>query len=209
MKDYTKKTIEFYDRNVEEYIENTKNLQDKKWLERFVSYLSKNARILDLGCAYGRDCKFFVDNGFETHGVDLSSKLIERAKSSVKGAKFYIMDILDLKFPNENFDGVWCSATLLHIKKKDVSKALSEIKRVLKKGGILYLNLKEGVGEKAVKDERYEGAEKFYSYFTENEIKGMLTEIGFKTLDFELVLRKESYMRNAGTIYLIARKVKP
>lgn len=209
MKQYIRKTIEFYDRSVEEYIENTKNLQGRKWLEKFISYLPKKARVLDLGCAYGRDCKFFVNKGLETHGVDLSPKMIEKARSYVKNAKFHIMDMLDLKFKESFFDGVWCSATLLHVKKKEVPKALSEIKRVLKKGGVLYLALKEGKGEKVIKDERYKGAEKFYSYFTENEIKEILNKNGFRTVDFQIAFYKDGYRKDAGRIYLIARKVRP
>ncbi len=206
MKPYIKKTIEFYDRSVEEYIENTKNLQGRKWLEKFISYLPKKSRVLDLGCAYGRDCKFFVNKGFEAHGVDLSPKMIEKAKSLVKGASFQVMDMLDLKFPSGYFGGVWCSATLLHVKKKEVPKALSEIKHVLKKGGVLYLALKEGTGEKVIKDERYTGTEKFYSYFTENEIKEILKKNGFRTLDFQVAFYKDAYRKDAGRIYMIARK---
>jgi ubiquinone/menaquinone biosynthesis C-methylase UbiE len=206
MKGYIRKTIEFYDRNVEEYIRNTRKLPEKKWLKMFVSCLPEKSRVLDLGCAFGRDCKFFIDKGFETHGADLSSKLIEKARETVKGVKFYVMDLINLKFKQDYFDGVWCSATLVHLKKEDIPEALIEIRRVLKKGGVLYLSLKEGTGEKLIKDERYGGAEKFYSYFTENEIKDLLAKNNFKLLRFKMFFFKDKYRKDAGRIRLIARK---
>jgi ubiquinone/menaquinone biosynthesis C-methylase UbiE len=206
MKQYIRKTIKFYDENVENYIRSTGNLQEKDRLMKFISYLPKGARILDLGCAFGRDCKFFAENGFETYGVDLSTKMIEKANDYAGKARFYVMNALDLKFKNDYFDGVWCISTLLHIKKKDYPAALSEVRRILKKGGIFYLSIKEGSGERLVKDERYGGAEKFYSYFTENEIKNMLIKSGFKVLSSELIYFKDKYRQDAGRINLIAKK---
>ena len=66
--------------------------------------IAKKALVLDLGCGYGRDSKFFVKNSFRTYGVDLSKAMIERAKETVKYAKFFVMNILDLDFLSDYFD---------------------------------------------------------------------------------------------------------
>lgn len=204
--DYTSKTIEFYDKNVDEYMKQTDQLQELDWLKKFSSYLAKNSKVLDLGCGYGRDCRYFVKNGFETYGVDLSSGMIKKARQEVKQAKFFVMNVLDLKFQDNFFDGIWCSATLVHLFKKNVLEALGEIYRVLKNGGTLYLNLKEGEGEKLVKDERYGGAEKFYSYFKEDEIRDLIAKSGFEMLSLKLICSEKKY--NVNSWYdLLAKKI--
>jgi len=206
MEKYIKKTIKFYDKNIEEYTKNTVKLQDKNVLKKFVAYLPKKARILDLGCGFGRDCKFFIKKGFDTYGVDFSSEMIRKAKKYAKSAKFFVMDMRKLSFENEFFSGIWCSAALLHLKKKDAVKALQEIKRVLKKGGLLYLSLKSGKGEKIVKDKRYKGASKFYAYYSKKEITDLLKKNNFKIIEFEMKKSKKGAYRYTDTIYLIAKK---
>ena len=202
---YIKDTINFYDQNIDEYIKKTTDLQDKDWLNKFTSYLPENGSVLDVGCGFGRDTAFFISKNYDSSGIDLSEEMISRAKKSVSSAKFYVMNILDLKFKTDSFDSIWCSATLLHLNKKDALKSLSEMKRILRSGGIIYLNLKEGNGEKIITDDRYKNAKKFYSYYSETEIKNILIDYNFKILDFKLEKNPKQDYKDTGIIYLIAK----
>lgn len=204
MREYIEKTIDFYDQYVDEYIK-TDSTQDIKWLDTFASHFQEGAKILDLGCAYGRDCEYFLKKNFDTYGVDLSAKMIDRAKTRVEGASFTVMDALDLKYEDTFFDGIWCSATLIHISKSDISTSLKEIYRILKSGGILYLNLKEGEGERYVQDPRYDYEEKFYSFFTVQEIKDFLNFHHFQIRECEVEHYDQDY-KKGGIIYIIAQK---
>ena len=98
MRKYQKKTIEFYDKNVKDYKKNTDPLMNPAWLKKFTKYLPLKGRILDAGCAYGRDCNFFVNKEFDTYGIDLSTEMIKKANKSIKNCKFSVMDVLHLDF---------------------------------------------------------------------------------------------------------------
>jgi ubiquinone/menaquinone biosynthesis C-methylase UbiE len=175
-------TRDFYDKYTQEFYEKTKKFHNSPWFISFMRFLPSCGKVLDLGCAFGRDSKMFAKNGFETYGVDFSSQMIKKAKKLVPSVKFEVMDVLDLKFKNNFFDGVWCSAVLLHLKKVLIPKALYEINRVLKKSGVLFVYLKEGSNEGIIKDKRYGGVEKYYSYFQKDEFIKFLTETGFKVV---------------------------
>ncbi len=207
MNPYTKTTIDFYDKHVEEYIKNTKDLQNKEFTKDFISLLPKSAKVLDLGCGWGRDSKTFTKYGLQTYGVDLSKQMIRYAKKYAPKANFKVMNILSLKFKNNYFDGAWASASLLHLKKKDIPKALKQIKRILKPNGILYINVKEGKGEGLTKDQRYKGAKKFYSYFTKSELRRILISNDFRIIKLKLVRPETSYIKD-GIIHLITIKAK-
>ena len=207
MKDYLKKTIEFYNNNFDDYFQKTINLQDTIWLEKFITYLPKSSNILDVGCAFGRDSKYFSQKKFKTYGIDLSQKMIKEATKFSPKTKFFVMDMTDLKFNNNFFNGIWCSASLLHLKKEDSLNAISEFNRVLKKDGYLFINLKEGQGEKIITDERYQQQEKFYSYYSSDEIKGMLQKNGFKVKDFTFIEKPNNGYNQTGLIYLISQKI--
>ncbi len=202
---YSKVTTKFYDKNLSEYIKNTKKLQDKEWINKFSKLLPKKSKVLDLGCGYGRDCKTFVELNFDTYGIDLSRKMVAKARKIAKKAKFKVMNILELKFSDKFFDGVWCSASLLHISKKDLPNAINEIKRVLKENGLCYLSVKLGKGEGMFKDKRYNNAKKFYSYYSEKEIKSLLNKNNFSIINFSIDKTRNNY-KIEDFIHIIARK---
>ena len=189
-------TIETYDKSFKSYKELTKNKHAAEMSKDFIKLLKKNSLILDLGCGPGRDAKIFSNNGFKVIGIDLSKKMINECKKNVKNADFYLMDICDLKFKNNYFDGIWASASLLHVPKKEILKALKESYRVLKKEGIMYVSVKKGKGETLKPDERYHGLKKFWAFYSEKEIKQKLIKAGFKIIDLKIKEKYGSYQTN-------------
>lgn len=204
MKNYRREIIDFYTKNIKQFIEHTSPLQNTTWLKKFCALLSRKGKVLDIGCAFGRDCRFFVDHGFKTYGSDLSPALIQEAKKRIKEATFAVMNMTHLKWPDSFFDGIWCHATLLHLKKAEVPRALHGMRRVLKSKGILYLGLKKGKGEKVVPDKRYQNDKRFFSYYEKEEIKTLLFQQGFKILELKAVHLKNRYTKD--WIFLIAKK---
>ena len=81
-----------------------------------------------------------------------------------------LTSILNL-FPKETFDGIWAEAVLLHLKRKDVPKALKIFHKILKKNGILYFQVKKGKGEAYVKEKLSAWNERFYTYFSKKELE--------------------------------------
>ncbi|MFH0820758.1 MAG: class I SAM-dependent methyltransferase [Candidatus Peregrinibacteria bacterium] len=205
MKNYQRAIIGFYAKNKKQFIEHTEPLQNTSWLKKFCAFLPPKGKVLDLGCAFGRDCHFFVDRGFKTYGVDLSSDLIQEAKKRIKGAIFRVADMTNLKGADSFFDGIWCNATLLHLKKAEVPRAIQEMWRVLKNNGFLYLGLKKGKGEKVDPDRRYKNDKRFFSYFEKEEINALLIRHGFKIIESKAVHLKNRYTKD--WIFLIAKKV--
>lgn len=53
------KTLEYYNKNAAEYAKSTLNVDMSNVLDEFAKGLPPGARILDLGCGYGRDSKKF------------------------------------------------------------------------------------------------------------------------------------------------------
>jgi len=177
-----KKTIETYDKIAKEYANKFKSIEPIKHLLKFFVKNIEGKRILDAGCGHGRDCKYFSELGFEVYGIDLSEKLLEIAKKNAPEAKFFKMDMRKLEFPDEFFDGIWCCASFLHIPKKDAEKTLREFYRVLKKNGILFIAVKKGIGEKVMRKDYYKGGEKFFVFYTRDEIEELLRKVNFRII---------------------------
>ena len=81
----------------------------------------------------------------------------------------------DINYQNE-FDGVWACASLLHLTKDDAVLALQKLVASLKYGGILYASWKKGEGER---DDEYE---RYYSDLGEAEIERIIEQTNTQML---------------------------
>lgn len=109
------------------------------------SYLDKmdyaGKAVLDHGCGDGRYAFYFTNKGAKSVvGVDISLEMIDLAtknliESKSKRIKFVKADVLSLPFEKDSFDFVFSNFVLHHC--LDSQRALAEIFRVLRKGGIL------------------------------------------------------------------------
>ncbi len=186
------------------YLEKSKTAIPIKRLP-FVKLFSANDHILDVGCGGGRDAKFFTQHGLKATGIDVSPVLINLAKKEAKKASFKCVDLLKMNFPKETFDGIWAEAVLLHLKRKDVPRAIKEFYEVLKPSGILHIGVRKGRGEMYEKEKLTGEYERFYTYFSQKEIKFMLKKQGFKVFSSE-ILPDMHKRRNISWIEIWARK---
>lgn len=184
-KDIYRKTIELYEKLGKKYVEDIAGA-DIRELPDLVKALPKGGRVLDVGCAGGRDSKKFIEAGFEVIGIDLVDVFLEEARKNVPQAKFIKMDLLNLGFSDNYFDGIWANAVLLHLKKEDTPQALKGFRRVLNSKGKLYISVKRGRGEQ-YKEERLSGGEKrFFSYFLKNELERFVKNAGFRIISSKI-----------------------
>ena len=100
---------------------------------------------LDLGCGRGRHSILFGKNGFNVHAFDISSEAIKSTKewAEKEGLSFdyKIGDMLELPYQDDSMDCILCRNVISHTDTEGIKKVISEIKRVLKKGGECYLTL--------------------------------------------------------------------
>ncbi len=114
----------------------------------------KGMKILDAGCGEGRNLIYFMRECFTVYGIDenpLAIKYLQTLARSINKSipeeNFITGDLRDIQFPDEYFDVVLSSA-VLHFSegKSDFQKMFSELMRVLKQGGILFLRMCTEVG---------------------------------------------------------------
>lgn len=206
MKDYNRINISSYNKTAKEYNKNVKSFSILPELNVFLSKIKKKDKILDLGCGPGHHSDFFVENGFDVVGIDLSSEMIAIARNEVPQANFEIMDLLNIEFDPNSFDGVWASASLLHVQKSQIKKVLVSIKKILKPNGVFYLSLKSGDGEAVINDDRYGGVTKFYSFYNQDEVISLLNEVDFGDIEFNLVDKRQNYDTNPW-IHVFCKKM--
>lgn len=101
----------------------------------------RDAMILDAGCGSCAKSVLLAARGFRVVAMDFSADALALAGETIRrhGVEERITlrqgDLLDLPFENGEFSYVICWGVLMHV--PDVQRALAELARVLKPGGVL------------------------------------------------------------------------
>ena len=132
-------------------VRNLENELVKSLVHKFVKQLESKDLVLDLGCGHGRDVRYLFDEGVtRVIGLDFSQQFIVKAgkltdPKKYPHAEFRVEDMRDLSFQNdETVDGIWCCASLICLDTEDAKIALTEMYRVLKPNGKVFLGMKCG-----------------------------------------------------------------
>lgn len=104
------------------------------------------SKILDLGCGSGRHSVFFAKEKFKVFGFDLSKDSVGRAKEILQRMNLHVnLRTWDMAspFPYDDgfFDAVISTRVFHHSKMRTIKQVITEIKRVLRKGGYVYVQV--------------------------------------------------------------------
>jgi ubiquinone/menaquinone biosynthesis C-methylase UbiE len=178
-----------YNKIAEDYYAHRDLNKFNQELEKFSSYLSKNGHILDAGCGAGiPTSRFLVNKGFNITGIDLSERMLELARNNVPEAKFIKMDMNDITFEDNSFDGIVSVYALFHIPKVKHFSIFKRFFEVLKSGGILMINT--GISE-SEGTSNFFGVPMFWSNYKPQETLELVKKAGFSIL-FEGILERGS-----------------
>lgn len=166
-----KETIDVYNARVDQYVGSFGQDVPSEDLRAFMELMPAKARVLDLGCGPATASVHMRNAGLRPDPVDASQEMVRFANEThaidARVALFSDIDQVD------TYDGVWANFSLLHAPRADMPTHLAALFRALKQDGVLHLGLK--TGENAERD----AIGRFYTYYTEAEIRGLLKAAGF------------------------------
>lgn len=146
-------TLKYYQDNAQTFFDGTVNVDMSLLYETFTQHLAPGARVLDAGCGSGRDAKAFLKMGYQVEAFDASPAMVELAQEHT-GLPVQLMTFADVDW-KEEFDGIWCCASLLHVPTLELPEVMRRLADALKPGGVWYVSFKYGNGEREVDGRRF------------------------------------------------------
>lgn len=119
-----------------------KVFEDPLYLDKFSLFLSSTAQIVEYGCGYGRMMRLLKAAGYSNLiGFDFAPKMIERGFKENPDLDLRLLDKSEvIPCEDESIDALVMSTVLCCITEEQKLFALvDEVKRILKKGGVLYI----------------------------------------------------------------------
>ncbi len=137
------KTLSAYDAQAKEFAERYENCSGgiSEWFD--VAF-PKHCRVLDVGAGSGRDLARLLAGGWEAFGVEPSPSLIEEALRCHPELQGQLSQDGLPNLPtidDQSFDGILCSAVLMHIPEEELFDSIFSLRRILKPGGRLLISL--------------------------------------------------------------------
>lgn len=140
-----RRTVDFYDKEASERAARYRAVDSSAWKQQFREAFSPGGRVLDVGSGSGRDLALLLSLGFDAYGVEPAAGMREVSVSEYPELRGKIFDH-SLPFPEGAefgglFDGVVCSAVLMHLPEAELFDAVCSLKRVLKEKGRIWLSV--------------------------------------------------------------------
>lgn len=175
-----KQTLEYYQNNAKEIFKRYESTTSG--IDQYFSIaFPPKSKILDIGAGSGRDMIKLSEQGYEVSGIETCEELIDLAlkyhpKLSGKIFKGSLPD-LDERL-NGKFDGILCSAVLMHIPKNQLFDTAFSLKRVLKPGSFLLVSIPKEGPKTNSQSKDMEG--RLYIQYSPDYLQLLFERIGFQ-----------------------------
>ncbi len=103
---------------------------------------TKDSRVLDFGCGWGRVTRFFLKNVAPGNlmGVDIDERAITAARATNRWCRFDVSTVLPpSSFADASFDLIYAYSVFSHLSEEAHLRWLAEFERVLAPGGVVLL----------------------------------------------------------------------
>jgi len=177
-------TIQFYDENSADTADRYDSVSGGICNFFTTSFIPKS-KILDIGCGSGRDLQILKTMGFDVRGVDPCKEFVDIIKQNKQDLqdKVIVDSLPNLAQTDDNeFDGVLCTAVLMHLPEEQLFDASFAIRRVLKENGRLLLSIPledKTVDPKTNRDKRG----RLFNGITPENLQLIFERIGFKLIN--------------------------
>ena len=164
--DYQEMTIATYNASAKQLAEyfagiGTRIPDIEKAIE--LAHETATARVVEIGCGDGRDALDIIDRTGSYRGFDPSAGLLALAKERLPTVDFQLATATSYEYPS-NTDIVYSFASLLHVDKESLKSVFQKVHASLRRDGIFYISLKEGIEyEEKIKEDQF-GKRMFYVY---------------------------------------------
>jgi SAM-dependent methyltransferase len=200
-----------YDKVAGEYVKRIYNeLEhkplDRQLLDQFAESMRGRGRVCDLGCGPGHVAAYLGGRGVDVCGIDLSPAMVAEARRLNPCIQFEQGDMLSLRVADEAWAGIVAFYSIIHINREEVTRALLELRRVLRPDGLLLLAFH--IGEEVLHLDEWWGEQVAvdFIFFRPNEMEGYLKSAGFVV---DKIIEREPYEgfeHPSRRAYIFARK---
>lgn len=179
-KNSNQETLASYELGAQEYIDHTSHEISplvKTWIDETLALLPSQAKILEIGSAFGRDADYIESLGYKVERTDATRAFVTVLQKKGHAARLFNV-LTDPLTPC--YDLVFANAVFLHFTPQELKTVLQKIYAALTKDGLLAFTVKHGHGEEWTNAKL--GHPRYFCYWKEEDIVSLLNQNRFDPL---------------------------
>lgn len=167
----------YYSKQVAERATRPLGVKRKTHLDEFIALCSEKRlrSVVEVGCGVGRDGKAMASSGLVYKGVDLTPAAVAMCRDIDLDVD--VASAVALPFADNAFDAGWCMSTLMHLRGDDIGTALTELRRVIRVGGVLEVGVWGADEHREWTDEH----DRYFQSRTDADLREILSAVGTVT----------------------------
>jgi SAM-dependent methyltransferase len=178
---------------------------DRELLDRFAARVRGRGPVYDVGCGPGHVGRYLAERGVDVSGLDLSPAMVAVARRLNPGMRFEQGDLRALPLPDASLAGAVAFYSMIHLERRALPGALTELARVLVPDGLVLIAFHGGDGEVHVDDWFGRGVS---ISATLHQPAGMAAAMERAGFDVEAITTREPYELEYPTPRVYAAGVK-
>ena len=139
------RTKQFYEREAVETAAKYRAVDQSAWRRQIQDAFQSGGRVLDVGTGSGRDLALLLEMGFDAYGTEPVVSMRDEALKAypqIAGKLFdYPLPLPENADMSSKFDGIVCSAVLMHVPEPELFDAAFSLKRLLREKGRLWISV--------------------------------------------------------------------
>lgn len=152
---------------------------DRELLDRLAAKTAGRGQVCDMGCGPGQIARYLHGAGAEVFGLDLSPRMVERARRLNPGVSFREGNMLALDLPDATLAGIAAFYAIVNIPEESLPSVFREMHRVLAPDGLLLMAFH--LGDEVIQEEELWGkrVSMDFFFFQALSIRQKLEAVGF------------------------------
>ena len=146
----------------------------REWIDEALRGLPANARILEIGSAFGRDAAYMRSLGFAVECSDAVPEFVDMLQE--KGFDARLLNILSDEI-GDGYDLILANAVFHHFPRSELGGILVRMRHALAPDGRLAFTVKSGDGEEWSSEKI--GSPRYFCYWRAAEVDSLLGDAGF------------------------------
>lgn len=174
-------TLQSYATGIQEYVDGTPGEVTgnvKAWIDHTLALLPAQARIIEIGSAFGRDARYMEDQGFVVNRTDATEGFVKLLWK--EGYSAQVFNILADPF-DAAYDLIFANAVFLHFNPQELQSVLHKVHGALTDKGLLSFSVKHGEGKEWTTAKV--GNPRYFCYWHADAMKTLLETTGFHVIE--------------------------
>ncbi len=125
-------------------------------------------RLLEIGAGVGFTSRWFADRGIDVLATDLSPAQVDLIRA--KELEAHVASFYELGVEPESFDAAWAMNCIHHVPSADLVRVMSNVRDVLRSGGLWYLGVWGGRDEEGMYEDDFYQPARFLALRTDDSM---------------------------------------